>query len=170
MLAKLEFLLYGPSVAACDVTNWVAAPDAADPALLRTHAAPAPPRPEQSSIISLLGASPHLAHDESEVEDAPDLAPVASRATAVGVVCAPHSLHAGVAGRYRQSLRAPASVRAASSSSSIVCTVTRTLSGCAAPASCAAYMLTVRAVSVIGVHGGANVHHGRDIHASPPSG
>jgi hypothetical protein len=86
MLATLELLLYGPSVAACDVANWAAAPDAADPALLRTHAAPAPPRPGRSSIIPLLGTSPHFARDESEVEDAPDYAPVARRAT-VGGCC-----------------------------------------------------------------------------------
>jgi hypothetical protein len=126
MLAKLEFLLYGPSVAARDVANWVAAPDAADP---RPHVAPAPPRPGRSSIISLLGTSPHLVQNESKVKDAPDCAPVARRATAVGVVCAPHSLHAGVAGRCRKSLRAPASAGAAASPSLIVCTVTRTRSG-----------------------------------------
>jgi hypothetical protein len=118
MLAKLDLLLYGPSVAARDVANWVAAPDAADPALLRTHAAPVPPRPGRSFIIPLLGTSPP---------------PVARPATAVGVVCAPHSLHAGVADRRRKSLRAPADAGAATSPSSIVCIVTRTLSGCAAP-------------------------------------
>jgi hypothetical protein len=88
MLAKLDLLLNGPSVAARDVANWLTAPDAADP---RPHVAPAPPRLGRSSIIPLLGTSPHLARDESEIEDAPELAPVARRATAVGGVCAPHS-------------------------------------------------------------------------------
>jgi hypothetical protein len=84
MLAKLDLLLNGPSVAARDVANAVATPDAADPALLRHHLTPAPHRPGRGSIIPWLDASPRLARGGSEAEDAPDCAPVARRATVAG--------------------------------------------------------------------------------------
>jgi hypothetical protein len=179
ILVKLDLLLHGPSVAARDVANEAIAP------MGRSRSSPTPHRtcaPATRTITSipLLGTSPHLVQDESEVEDAPDLAPVPYRATAVGVVCAPHSLHAGVAGRCRMSLRAAADGDAGADAGAgggwscafydlILDGVHSRPNGCAAPAPRAACMLTVCAVGVIGVNGGPVLHHGRDAYAPPVS-